>query len=139
MEESKSFSKAPWNYHWVFVIIFIYFLFYSFIFNVNKLILTTVKKKNLQFKSDKFKIFDMQKESPRVVLPKEGNLQMCCEYSGSYLCVCVILIKLQKGFAEFALLHYYSPVSLLHVCRGSSLQNTSGVLLLSKYNFIYDF
>ena len=51
----------------------------------------------------------------------------------------VILIKLQSGFVKVAFLHCYSPVDFLHVCRASFLQNTSGGLLLNKYNFIYNF
>ena len=81
----------------------------------------------------------MQKQSRRGVLPEEGVLQMCCKFSGAYLCVGVILTKLQSGFVEIALLHCCSPVGLLHVCRASFLQNTSEGLLLNKYNFIYNF
>ena len=42
----------------------------------------------------------------------------------------VILIKLRSGFIEIALLHCCSLVSLLHVCRASFLESTSGGLLL---------
>ena len=81
----------------------------------------------------------MQKQSPRGVFPEEDVLWMCCEFSGACLCVGEILIKLQGGFVEVALLHWYSLVGLLHVCRTSFLQNTSGGLLEDQYNFIYDF
>ena len=57
----------------------------------------------------------MQKNSPRGVLPDRGVLQMCCGFSGAYLCMSVILIKLQRGFVEIALLCWCSPVGLLHV------------------------
>ena len=80
----------------------------------------------------------MQKQFPRGALPEEGILQMCCEFSGVYLCMGVISIKLQNGFVEMALLHC-SPVGLLHVCRAYFLKNTSGGLLLNKDNFILDF
>ena len=75
----------------------------------------------------------MQKQSPRGVLPEEGVLRMCCEFSGVYLCVGVILIKLQSGFVDVALLHC-SPVGLFHVCGAFSLENTSGGLLLNRDN-----
>ena len=81
----------------------------------------------------------MQKLSPRGVLPEEGVLRVCGEFSGAYLCVGLILIKLQSGFVEIAFLHCCSPVGLLHVCGASSLGNTSGGLLLNRDNFIYDF
>ena len=64
---------------------------------------------------------------------------MCCEFLGAYMCVRVILIKLQSNSAELGLLHCCSPVGLLHVCRASSLENTSGRLILNKDNFIYSF
>ena len=81
----------------------------------------------------------MQKQSPRVVLPEEGVLRMSCEFSGACLCVGVILIKFKSGFAEVVLLHCCSPVGLLHFSKASFLKNTSGGLLLTKYNFIRDF
>ena len=81
----------------------------------------------------------MKKQSPRGVLPEEGVLRMCCEFSRAHLCVGVILIKLQTGFVEIALLHCCSPVGLLHVCEASFLEKTSAGLLLNKDNFIYDF
>ena len=68
----------------------------------------------------------MHKQSPRCVLPEEGVLQMCCEFSEVYLCVGVILIKLQSGFVEIALLRCCFPVGLLHVWGTSSFENKSG-------------
>ena len=59
----------------------------------------------------------------------------CCEFSVAYLYAGVILIKFQSGFVEIALLHCFSCVSLLHVCRASFLQSTSGGLLRNKYTF----
>ena len=56
----------------------------------------------------------MQKQSPRGVLPEGGVLQMCCRFSGAYLCMGVILIKLQSSFVEIALLCWCSPMGLLH-------------------------
>ena len=80
----------------------------------------------------------MQKQSLRGVLPEEGDLRMCYEFLGAYLCVGVIFIKLQNGFVDVALLHC-SPVGLLHVCGASSLENTYGGLPLNRDNLIYDF
>ena len=51
------------------------------------------------------------------VLPEECVLQLCCKYSGAYMCVGAISIKLQSSFVEIAPLHCCSPVGLLHVCR----------------------
>ena len=69
----------------------------------------------------------MQKQSPRVGV-----------FSWAYLCVRVILIKLQNGFVDVALLHF-SPVGLLHIYGESSLEITYGGLLLNRDNFICDF
>ena len=81
----------------------------------------------------------MQKQSPRSVFPEEGVLRMCCKFSGVFLCVGVILIKLQSGFVEIALLRCCSPVGLLHVLGVFFLENTSGRLFLNGDNFIYNF
>ena len=81
----------------------------------------------------------MQKRSFRGGPSEERVLRMCCGFSGTYLCVGVILIKLQSGFIEIALLHCCSPVGLLHVCRASFLESTYGGLLLNEDNFTYDF
>ena len=81
----------------------------------------------------------MQKQSLRGVLPEEGVLQMSCEISGAYLCVDVIIIKLQSGFAEMALLRCCSPVGLLNVWGSSFLENNCGGLLLNGDNFTYNF
>ena len=51
----------------------------------------------------------------------------------------VISITLQSSVVEIALLRGCSPVGVLHVCRVSFLENTSGVLLLNVDNLIYDF
>ena len=83
--------------------------------------------------------FGMQKQSPRGALPEEGVLRMCCEFSGAYLCMGVILKKLQSGFVVIAFLDCCSPVGLLHVCRGSFLEKNSGGLFLNKDNLIYNF
>ena len=80
----------------------------------------------------------MQKQPPRGVLPEGGVLQMCCGFSGAYRCMDVILIKLQSGIAEMALLRCCSPVGLLHVWGASFLENTSGGLLLNGDNIIYN-
>ena len=77
-----------------------------------------------------------KKQSHRGVLPEEGVLRMCCRFSGAYLCVDVVLTMLQSDFVEIALLYCCSPVGLLHICRASFLENTSGGLLLNKDNFI---
>ena len=71
------------------------------------------------------------RSSPRV-LPDEGVLRMYCGFSGAYLFVGVILIKLR-----IAHLQCYFTVRLLHVCGGSILENTSGGLLLNEDNFMY--
>ena len=81
----------------------------------------------------------MQKQSPRGVFPEESVLKMCCEFSGAYLCMSVILIKLESGFVENALLCCFSPVDLLLVWEASSLEKTSGGLLLKGDNLIYNF
>ena len=91
----------------------------------------------------------MQKQSPRGVLleggrgvlPEEGRgvLQMCCGCPGACLWMGVILIKLQSSFVEIALLRWCSPVGLLHVWGASSLENTSGGLLLNGDNCVYNF
>ena len=73
------------------------------------------------------------------VLREGGVLQMCCGFSGAYLCMDVILIKLQSGFVEIALLRWCTPVGLLHVWGASSLENTFGGLLLNGDNFTYNF
>ena len=75
----------------------------------------------------------MQKQSPRGVLWEQGVLRMLGIFGA------VILIKLQSGFFGIALLHYCSPVGLLHVCGASFLENTSGGLLLNEDNFIHSF
>ena len=110
---------------------------YLFIFSFNKFHITTVNKSfyNLNL----LNYFNMQNQFPRAVLPEEGVLRMCCEFSAVYPCVGVISIKLRSGFVDIALLHCCSPVGWLHVCRASFLENTSGGLLLNKHNFIYDF
>ena len=72
---------------------------------------------------------------------------MYCDFSGrrggeegeEYQCLGVNLTKLQSGFVEIALMRCCSPVGLLHVWGVSSLENTSGGLLLNGYNFIYNF
>ena len=56
----------------------------------------------------------MQKQSPRGILSEGGVLQMCCGLLGACWCMAVILIKLQSGFVEIALLRWCSPVGLLH-------------------------
>ena len=81
----------------------------------------------------------MQKQCLRGVLPEEGVLRMCCEFPGAYLCMGVILIKLESGFVEVALLRCCSPVGLLHVWGASSLETTSGKLLPNGDNFVYNF
>ena len=55
------------------------------------------------------------------------------------MCMSAISIKLQRKFVEIVLLHCCSHVGLVHVCRASFLENTSGGLLLNKDNFIYHF
>ena len=80
----------------------------------------------------------MQKQTSRGFLPEEGILRMCCKFSGAYLCVGVILIRLQSG-SEIALLRCCSPVGLLHVWGPFSLENTSGGLLLNRDNFTYNY
>ena len=81
----------------------------------------------------------MQKQSPRGVLPEEGVMRMCCEFFGLYLCVGMILIKLQSGFVEIMLLHYCSLVGLCHVCRASFLEKTSRRLILCTIFNLYWF
>ena len=76
---------------------------------------------------------------PKGALLEESVLRISCEFLGASLYVGVILIKLQNGFAEITLLHCCSPVGLVHVCRASFLENTSGGLLLKNDNFIHDF
>ena len=137
MEESKIFSKAPGYYHWV-LVISIHLFVHLFIFSVNKFILTGVNKTFLKFKSSKI-LLTCRSSPPEVFSRRKTVLWMCWEYSGTCLCVGVILIKLQSGLVEVALLHCCAPVSWIHFCRASFLSNTSGRLLLSKYNFIYGF
>ena len=48
----------------------------------------------------------------------------------------MISVKLQSGFVEITLLHSYSPVGLLYVCRSSFFESTSVGLLLNADNFI---
>ena len=81
----------------------------------------------------------MQKQSLRGGLPEEGVLRVCCEFAGAYLCVGVILIKLQSDFIEIVLLFCYSLGNLLHVWGAYSFKNTPGGLLLNRDNFIYNF
>ena len=76
--------------------------------------------------------FDMQKQSPRGLLPDEGVLRMYCGFSGAYLCVGVILIKLRIAHLQCCF-----TVGLLHVCGASFLENASGGLLLNEDNFMY--
>ena len=56
----------------------------------------------------------MQNQSSRGVLPEGGVLRICWGFPGAYLCMGVILIKLQSGFVEIALLCWCSPVGFLH-------------------------
>ena len=51
----------------------------------------------------------------------------------------VISIKLQSGFVGMTILGVCSPVGWLCICRVPLLENTSGGLLLSMDNFIYNF
>ena len=82
----------------------------------------------------------MQKQFPWSSLLEEGVLRMCCDFFGAYLCVGVILVKLQIcGFVEIALLLCCSPVGLFYAWGASFSENTSGGLLLNKDNFIYNF
>ena len=118
MKESRSFSKSRGTCS-------CHLFVYLSIFSVNKCLLRTVNKDFLWFKSFK-------------VLPEKGVLRMCYKLLVDYLCVGVISIKLQSGFVVIALLHC-SPVGLLQVSRASFLENTSGRLLLNKYNFIFGF
>ena len=53
-------------------------------------------------------------QSSRGVLPEGGVLGMFWGFPGAYLCMSVILIKLQSGFIEIMLLCWCSPVGLLH-------------------------
>ena len=64
---------------------------------------------------------------------------MRCKLSGACLSAGVIVIKLQSGFVEIALLNCCSPADLLRVCEIFFLNNTSGGLLLNKDDFTYDF
>ena len=56
----------------------------------------------------------MQNQFSRGVHPEGGVLRMCCEFPGACLCMGVILIKLQSGFVEIALLCWCFPVGFLH-------------------------
>ena len=63
------------------------------------------------------KSFDMQKQSARAVLLKQGFLWISCKFLGSNLCVGVLLITLQSGFVEIVLPHSCSSVAFLHISR----------------------
>ena len=54
---------------------------------------------------------------------------------GAHQWVGKISIVLQSSFVEIALLHGFSAVGLLHVCKTSFLGNISGGLLLNTDNF----
>ena len=124
MDKSKSIYRAAGHYHWVlltFIIVIIiiviindiWFVYLS-IFIANKFILTTVNKNFSYFKS--FKILLTCRISPPEVFSRRGGdvLRMCWGFPGVYLCMAVILIKLQSGFVEIALLCWCSPVGFLH-------------------------
>ena len=57
----------------------------------------------------------MQNQSSRGVLLEGDVLWMCWKFPGAYLCMRVILIKLQSGFVEIALLCWCSPVGSIIV------------------------
>ena len=102
--------------------LFLFIFCVLFIFSVNKFLLTIVNKNFLKIKCFKL-FFFMQKQFSGGALTEEGVLWMCCRFSGAYLFVGVILTKLRSGFVAIALLHFCSPVSLLHVCGASFLEN----------------
>ena len=58
---------------------------------------------------------------PKVVLWKD-ILNICSKFTGEQRCASVISIRLQSNFIEITFSYGCSPVSLLHICRTSFLQ-----------------
>ena len=137
MEESESFSKTPGYCHWV-LVIFISLFVYLFIFSVNKFLFTIVKTNFYNLSLLKF-FWHAEAVPQRCSTGGGCSADVLQIFWGMYLCMGVISIKLQSGFVEIALLHCYSVVGLLCVCRASFLEKTSGGLLLNKNNFTYNF
>ena len=148
MDKSKSIYRAAGHYHWVlltFIIVIIiiviinniWFVYLS-IFIANKFILTTVNKNFSYFKS--FKILLTCRISPPEVISRRGGvLWMCWGFPGAYLCMGVILTKLQSAFVELVLLCWCSFCGFTSCLRASFLENTSGGQFLNGDNFIYNF
>ena len=58
---------------------------------------------------------------PKVVLWKD-ILKICSKFTGEQRCANVISLRLQSNFIEITFPYVCSPVSLLHICRTSFLQ-----------------
>ena len=134
MQEPKNFSEAPGSYHWELFVCVCMCVCVCVCVCVcgNKIFLTT-------FHLSLLKLFRHTEMVPKRCSPRgrcsAGVLQI---FRGASLIGCDS-IKLQGSFFEIILLHSYSPIGLLHICRASFLENSSGGLLLNTDNFIYDF
>ena len=89
--------------------------------------------KNFNMRSINLDCFTQSRGSYPEILEK-GVLKICSKFIGEHPCRSTISIKLLCNFVEIAFEHGCSPVNLLHIFRKPFLQNTSGWLLLSKFN-----
>ena len=89
--------------------------------------------KNFNMHSINLDCFTQSRGSYPEILKKDV-LKICRKFTGQHPCRSAISIKLLCNFIEIALEHGCSPVNLLHIFRKPFLQNTSGWLLLSKFN-----
>ena len=159
VEEPKNFFNASGYYRWVLVnFIFFSLLIYSFLGLINFLLFgcpttnfglfSRGSLTNLMLITALYLCWPEGHWEPcnkvgslspakRLVgfLMQKGLLQMCCKFSGVYLFMGMVSVKLQSGFVEILLLHFCSLVGLFHVCRASLLESNSGELLLNKDNF----
>ena len=104
MEESKSISRPPGYYHWVTVTFFIIIIIIITVIIITIIVLFIYLSTFIRAQSV------LQRCSP-----EWGVLRMCWGFPGMHLYMGVILLKLQSGFVEIALLCWCSPVGLLHV------------------------
>ena len=134
MGKSRAFLKLldTITGYLLFLFIFLFFLcVYLSIFSANKVILTTLNK---TFHNLTLVIFFLHAETVPQRCSSGGGCSVDVLRIFKGVSVGVILIKLQSGFFEIALLSCFSPVGLLRAWGAHSLDSTSGRLLLNRDN-----
>ena len=99
-----------------------YIYIYIYIYNLIKII------QNLQVCYLKFHAMNDDKDLVLLENCHSWRETLSSKFVNLYIYICINI--------KIALLHCCSPLSLLLVCRASFVDNTSGGLLLNKYNFI---